>query len=769
MRIENINSLSNKSNLSSNRPSNQALIRFQTIFRPSPSPLSMRLLISLPIFGLMMEWLLPLQGLGDEKSTVILETLFILAVYLMLQGIFSIREWVWLPLNAYVILLLWSQLFGSNHPFTWLVEYMQDTLPRDIHMFLNTWHFREFSEETRVLLLLIGWAIMVYTVWMLVLYRRTVWLFGGATIIYLAVLESGLGQPVYDDMFRASIFIFTAQGMMLLLKLKNEEVMKTREKTQGVGSKLRFTRIAGWFFCVIFLAVSFPGLMRAGGELFPAREGSGLTIAEIFDKFADWSLSLPGEGVSVNSANVTGYGSLSQDLGGPLTPSRELFFTAKTPVPSYWRGEALQYYDGRRWIAGKMAGTSVEIDEDLSFLLEQRTDSKNPVVQKITLAAPPFSSLPVFSGGPVTKIIEVQGSDGHVLEPKITADSVSDSLRFQGEGGRIFSYTIEAELQSSPKRLKLSPDVPDPEPITDVYLQLPNTLPQRVRELGEHITAGMNGRYEKAMAVESYLEQKYAYTLNTTIPPAGLDFTDHFLFETKEGYCTHFATAMVVLLRTQGIPARYVMGFAPGEKIEGTTDTYRVTSEEAHAWVEVYFPGEGWAAFDPTPGFNAGMNPVSEQVASSGMDQNPLVRFVEILRSIPDFAYAWITGMKPLTAFVIVLLLLPIVLVPLFVGVRRKRAASAERSAPSLTERDQLIARSAKLWKKLEKKYGLMKPGITARAYIQSLHIEDEALRLEIQLFASRWERAAYMESSLSRTEKRQFLRQCRSIPKKLV
>ncbi|MGV2643766.1 transglutaminase domain-containing protein, partial [Clostridium perfringens] len=142
-----------------------------------------------------------------------------------------------------------------------------------------------------------------------------------------------------------------------------------------------------------------------------------------------------------------------------------------------------------------------------------------------------------------------------------------------------------------------------PEYMKEMYLQLPEELPLRVRDLAQKITLDAENRYEKAKAIESYLEKNYTYTLQTSVPPEGRDFTDHFLFDTKEGYCVHFATTMTVLLRSEGIPARYVTGFAPGERVAGTVDRYEVAQKNAHAWVEVFFPGQGWVMFDPTPGF----------------------------------------------------------------------------------------------------------------------------------------------------------------------
>ncbi|MHA7967291.1 transglutaminase-like domain-containing protein [Paenibacillus sp. CAU 1782] len=152
------------------------------------------------------------------------------------------------------------------------------------------------------------------------------------------------------------------------------------------------------------------------------------------------------------------------------------------------------------------------------------------------------------------------------------------------------------------------------------YLQLPESLPKRVEALAAEVAGGgLTSQYERVKAVERFLETSYAYTkTDSELPPQGSDFVDHFLFQQKSGYCVHFSSAMVVMLRSQGIPARWVKGFTPGEELEGyspqqagleTASTasgkaYQVRSSDAHAWVEVYFHGAGWVPFDPTPGMS---------------------------------------------------------------------------------------------------------------------------------------------------------------------
>ena len=136
-----------------------------------------------------------------------------------------------------------------------------------------------------------------------------------------------------------------------------------------------------------------------------------------------------------------------------------------------------------------------------------------------------------------------------------------------------------------------------PERITGRYLQLP-ALDERIPALARRITANAANPYEKARAVESFLQQSYGYTLDLPeTTPA--DPLANFLFDRRQGHCEYFASAMAIMLRTLGIPTRVATGFRGGE-YNDLTGSYIIRGRDAHAWVEVYFPDHGWVTFDPT-------------------------------------------------------------------------------------------------------------------------------------------------------------------------
>ncbi|MCL2698142.1 MAG: transglutaminase-like domain-containing protein [Oscillospiraceae bacterium] len=141
--------------------------------------------------------------------------------------------------------------------------------------------------------------------------------------------------------------------------------------------------------------------------------------------------------------------------------------------------------------------------------------------------------------------------------------------------------------------------------IYSVYTGLPDSVPERVYALAREITADCGSSYAKMAAIEQYLSSNFAYT--RTPPIAALessgDFTDAFLFEMQEGFCTYFATSAAVLGRAAGIPTRYVQGYASPAVTTARSRSWNILQNTAHAWVEAYIDGAGWIPFEPSPTF----------------------------------------------------------------------------------------------------------------------------------------------------------------------
>ncbi len=160
-----------------------------------------------------------------------------------------------------------------------------------------------------------------------------------------------------------------------------------------------------------------------------------------------------------------------------------------------------------------------------------------------------------------------------------------------------YTVTSNISLATAEELLEVRADYPSW--ITDHYLQVPPTLPQRVQELSESVIRDADSIHKKVMAVKQYL-YKFPYRLETELLPLHVDGVDYFLFEGESGNCIHFASAMVMMLRCVGVPARLSLGFRSTEWDPEKGECI-VRDKNYHAWPEVYFPGYGWVYFEATP------------------------------------------------------------------------------------------------------------------------------------------------------------------------
>ena len=289
-------------------------------------------------------------------------------------------------------------------------------------------------------------------------------------------------------------------------------------------------------------------------------------------------------------------GPTGQALGGAQGRSVEAYSSGvldlrargdlpETPVaevprdsPGLWRGVVLSFYDGISWRAGAGPGLGGSTGGDgLASAVRRDTVRLREGFAGVLLS--PGSPLQVGVDGTVVSI-----DGGLAIEPP-------------PDGGYPTTYSVSSAVTDPPAQVLRAAQ--GSEPTTIDVLGVPPQVPARVRSLGLQLTSGAATRYDAVRAVEDYLRGAATYRLDSPVPPRGRDAVDHFLFDAKTGFCEQFASAEAVLLRAGGIPARLVTGFSGGTD-EG--DTRLVRSSNAHAWVEVWYPGVGWVASDPTAG-----------------------------------------------------------------------------------------------------------------------------------------------------------------------
>ena len=311
---------------------------------------------------------------------------------------------------------------------------------------------------------------------------------------------------------------------------------------------------------------------------------------------------------------VEGYYPQGQSqLGGPANPADRLVMQVVTDRRVYLRGAIKNEYTGRSWLdttGGRrylwtglrwqnvrsetfdmtlpvgLLGSESSLLKTSAVSVRMLTDSMSSLFapQRVRQLSPGGDLVPYFNTGSeifVTRNLQ-SGDTWTVQAPLVMA----------GDAG--LEILIDACAQAN-----------DPvyESVRQTYTTLPEHLQQELYDLARRAVEGSTSPYQMAFALQNYLSRSYRYTLDVAPQPAELDFVTNFLLQTKEGYCTYFASAMTVLCRMLGLPARYVEGYVADPDAEGHA---LVTGMDAHAWTEVYFSGFGWLTFDATPRTGSG-------------------------------------------------------------------------------------------------------------------------------------------------------------------
>ncbi|MFW5867283.1 MAG: DUF4129 domain-containing transglutaminase family protein [Armatimonadota bacterium] len=284
----------------------------------------------------------------------------------------------------------------------------------------------------------------------------------------------------------------------------------------------------------------------------------------------------------------------SLELGGSApTPQDRLMLTLRAETGMKVRTAAYDIYRGRVWQQSGSEWTRLRSSDGAWDLPETETFGLS---------------------SEVTDELEVELTSGYAFLGTLPVpwcpsrvDLDVPSLRFNQSGQVMFrGYLLPGEGYTAtvkmPDAIQAPPGTPPPPRVgMENALQVPDNVPERVRRLTEEIVADTGGTpAEIAIALESHLRMEYEYDLETPGLPPGEDFVDHFLFVSERGWCNHYASAMVIMLRIAGIPARLAAGFTAGEYIP-ERDVYEIRDQDAHAWAEVFLPDTGWIDFDPTP------------------------------------------------------------------------------------------------------------------------------------------------------------------------
>jgi protein-glutamine gamma-glutamyltransferase len=269
----------------------------------------------------------------------------------------------------------------------------------------------------------------------------------------------------------------------------------------------------------------------------------------------------------------------------------------------HWRGGVLTNFDGKRWFTPDRRTMILTGDAAGAFEVGRATLPRGSyrLLHYSVLMEPVGTDAIFLAAHPLT----VWGHFGYNYNARFSR-GLSNYLVVDNTGtvvnplhnGAASHYDAVSQVPLvAPQKLRAASSDYPPQ-ILATYLQLPKLDP-RIKQLAQKITAHDPTPYDKAADLERYFHANFRYTLDLS-DMHRRDPLAYFLFTKRAGHCEYFASAMVVMLRTLGIPARYATGFLPGEYNDLAHD-YIIRARDAHSWVEVYFPNYGWITFDPTP------------------------------------------------------------------------------------------------------------------------------------------------------------------------
>ena len=305
------------------------------------------------------------------------------------------------------------------------------------------------------------------------------------------------------------------------------------------------------------------------------------------------------------SLATEGYQPLEDRLGGPADPADRPVMAVETDETLLLRGKTYDAYTGLNWQDTLSARRYLYISPRYEALRSERFALKKPL-EGASLFREKTIGVRILSPGTTTLFApaftrRMQMENERMVLYFNTAAELFLTRNLEADDAYRLTYlSIDPDSEKTRQAVSACAAAADPFYATaqDEYLALPSHIQQEVFDIAQQAMGSAQTPYEKALAIRDYLRAHYRYALDVKTPPDQVDFAAWFLLGEKEGYCTYFATAMTVLCRIAGIPARYVTGYLAVPDENGVA---KVTGESAHAWTEIYLNGLGWLEMDATP------------------------------------------------------------------------------------------------------------------------------------------------------------------------
>ena len=564
-------------------------------------------------------WCVQVAGWVDHLSILTVTTAFglIIGVFTAKQSRLSLL-WTHIAAVSFGLILAIWQTAGA---------YYQGSVPA-LFVAIQHWFVLMVAggsgEDDSLFLLFIialGYLLAYASAWLL--YRaRNPWMVIIANAVVLLINLSNV-----DAGFIIFLVVFLIASLLLLLRFNLYESVK-RWRKQG----LRYPDDIGWdimqagaVISVSILVFSWilPGtyVNDTAAQIWNISSNPWVQAQNVWDRM----VSLSSGANAPNHGNFRG----SLALGGNPNLNHDIVMTVKTSDNStYYETLSYETYDSDNssWSDGptdKLTWKSGDTYPTATAML-------NAVRQDITIVNPPGEQYPYLLGAPDIAAANVSASVEKSRKTGEVVDWLDQNPLTAGTHYVVVSYISTADIKTlqtvpMPKNAPTFPsdyDGPTPPTVFDqsilnTYLQLPGDLDPHIAQLAKQQTASSTTMYDKVVALETYLRNNYTYDTNINLPP-DQEGVSWFLFRSHRGFCNYFASSMVVMARSLGIPARVVAGYTNGT-LDPKTHQRVIRGTDAHAWVQVYFAGYGWVNFEPSASFDTFSRPLPSTTGNTGI------------------------------------------------------------------------------------------------------------------------------------------------------
>lgn len=543
---------------------------------------SVALLYYVFAFVLLWEWLRPLGEFTDTGNTFIF-VFFIGVSFLM--TFFHTKWYITFPVKIFIIMFMLHGLYfeGAFFNFLWVKDLIRD-IGFNFSLIPSAYWMGMTSNFRSLLFFILLW-LLVYLIHYWILYQKRILFFFVLTLVYITVLDTFTPYDATNAIVRVVLIGFFMLGLLYFDRLKKLENLKMKR----IASLRWIMPLIAFIVSSMILAILAPKASPQWPDPVPYITAVGQ------------------QGEGGGDTKRIGYSPNDESLGGSFVSDDTEVFKHISTDRHYWRVETKDVYIGKGWQASEPEAEREEIttiQDELSWF-DERVETRN-LESTITINQDYRYLHVIYPLG----LTSVQTEEELPLYLNRNTEMIYPFQVDEGSREDFLSYEVTYDLPLYPlnemKKVQTYEDVPDG--FIERYTQLPESLPERVRELAISITESEDNQYDKAKAIEAYLGRpEYTYDKeDVPVPEGEQDYVDQFLFETFKGYCDNFSTSMIVLLRSIDIPARWVKGYTEGEfvsTVENNQREYVVTNNNAHSWVEIYFDGVGWVPFEPTKGF----------------------------------------------------------------------------------------------------------------------------------------------------------------------